>query len=897
MLTRKFLLYFLVPLTCLLVGAQAWFYSAAATRLGEQAEQRLGLHTLAIDAEITHLVAGIQNDLRVIATDPSFAEYHRLRRFSRLEAADRTLMELEGSLVSVARLKTEYRTIRWCDATGHTLVSIVDGRRAYGVQDHSASPWFSRATQLASGGSDVLLQRLPDSSQTTLIVSGPKHHDGVLTGALSIEVEAGEFLKRVLEEHPLGPDSYAYLADSEGVILTHTDSQRIDDASRNRVVGEALAGHVGTSSSTVDSMRILQSYRPLSVAGMVLVVAVPEAEVLAPIAAVRNVGIPIVLVVMLTLGVFGANIVRRLILPIQHMTQVVGRVAEGDLEVKSEFRGDDELGQLSEGLNRMILNLQISRHAMLFSAETVAKSEENLRITLNSIGDGVISTDAEGLVTGMNPVAETLTGFAVEEAVGKPLVEVFHIVNRDTRERVDSPVELVLQTGKIVGLANHTVLIAQDGTERHITDSGAPICDEDGRIVGVVLVLRDVTERVRMTERLFRSQKMDSVGQLAGGIAHDFNNQLSVIMGNAELLRIGLNGPTDMGKLPFANSIVDASRRAAVLVSQLLTFSRERDLVQERMQFSEVVEAVVVMASRTFDKRVVIECLLEDDEQYIFGEKAALESAVLNLAINARDAMPDGGTLTFATDIVTVKEGGRRNRELGLDPGFYLQLTVGDTGTGMSAATRERIFEPFFTTKAVGAGTGLGLATVYGAIGSHGGAIDCESQLGAGTNMFVLLPLCESDARAKPVPSSKLVRGRGHILLVDDEPEILKSVCLQLEGLGYKVTCAQRSPSAIEIYTLMPQAFDLVILDMIMPEMSGREILEHLLNVRSDCRVLIVTGHSQGVELERVQRLGVEGVLRKPFSARDLSQAVADAIGPLESQTQPLPGDRSLRDS
>ena len=284
----------------------------------------------------------------------------------------------------------------------------------------------------------------------------------------------------------------------------------------------------------------------------------------------------------------------------------------------------------------------------------LSQSEENLRITLNSIGDAVIATDRNGIITRMNTIAANLTGWNVEEAVGNTLDDVFKIINSETDQQQENPVNRVLDSGKIVGLANHSLLISRNGEAHHIADSGAPIRDDNDEIVGVVLVFRDVTLEHELEEKLFQAQKMESVGQLAGGIAHDFNNMLTGILASADLLKKRLQETDSSDRL--LNVIIDSANRAANLTQKLLAFARKGKLISKPTCIHKSIRNAVSLLERSIDKRIEIVLDLSAEFTQVSGDPNQLINIFLNLGVNSRDAMPEGGQIFIRTTNVFISE-------------------------------------------------------------------------------------------------------------------------------------------------------------------------------------------------------------------------------------------------
>jgi len=390
-----------------------------------------------------------------------------------------------------------------------------------------------------------------------------------------------------------------------------------------------------------------------------------------------------------------------------------------------------------------------------------------------------------------------------------------------------------------------------------------------------ILMLEDVTKRAQLEEQLRHTQKMDILGQLAGGIAHDFNNMLAAIMSASELLQYRLSGDEKNRKM--ADIIHNAATRSAALTHDLLAFSRKGKIENAIVDISQMITIVIGLLERTLDKRIKITARLDAGDSTVTGDPTLLQNALLNLGVNARDAMPEGGTLTYATSTVMLDSVICQYHQVDLSPGLYLQISVSDTGVGIPKAIIKRIYEPFFTTKETGKGTGLGLAAVYGSVKDHNGAISVFSEPGQGTVFNVFLPLNRTGHEAVE-PQETAIHGHGVILLVDDE-EVVRTIGHDLlEELGYTVLLAEDGEQALGLYDRNRGKISLVLLDMIMPKLGGKETCRKLLEIDPDVRVLFCSGfHREGAVAELV-RNGAKGFIKKPFTTLDLSRAVAKAL-------------------
>jgi CheY-like chemotaxis protein len=369
---------------------------------------------------------------------------------------------------------------------------------------------------------------------------------------------------------------------------------------------------------------------------------------------------------------------------------------------------------------------------------------------------------------------------------------------------------------------------------------------------------------------------MEVIGQLAGGVAHDFNNMLTAIIGSSELLEHFIRH--DPAAIKLLGSIQQAASRSAELTQQLLVFSREGQKNYSQVCINEIITASISLLEHSVDKKISLKTSLAARNTMISGDTTFLQNALLNLGVNARDAMPEGGVITFATNNVELDSGDCELHVLPVDPGQFLEISVSDNGMGMSEDVVERIFEPFFTTKGVGKGTGLGLAAVYSTVREHHGSINVSSECGAGTIFRLYLPLSDGKKNVNTF-SAEVTQGDGGILLVDDEALIRDMGRELLQNAGYRVFLAEDGEQALEVYAREKEKISLVILDMVMPRMGGKETLECLLESYPDVRVLIASGYHQESTVETLIDLGAKDFIQKPYSKFGLCKAVADTIG------------------
>jgi two-component system cell cycle sensor histidine kinase/response regulator CckA len=426
----------------------------------------------------------------------------------------------------------------------------------------------------------------------------------------------------------------------------------------------------------------------------------------------------------------------------------------------------------------------------------------------------------------------------------------------------------VRQDGEVVGFSELTRNI----TERKIAERA--LREAHDRL-GVAV--RERTEELRCSEeRLRQSEKMDAIGQLAGGIAHDFNNQLVGVLGYADLLTHVLSDP---GHRDMAEKIVAAAERAGELTRQLLAFARKGRLRTDIVDVHSTIGEVVSLLKHSIDKRIQIREVFEASPSTTVGDPAQLQNAVLNLALNARDAMPAGGHLTFRTRTEELSLADCQGLPFLVDPGPYIVIQVVDTGHGIEPEVQRRMFEPFFTTKETGKGTGMGLASVYGTVASHRGAIRLATEQGKGTELEILLPLF--DQAAATAGEIELQHGRSRrlrVLIVEDEALVRQTLVVMLHSLGHEVVAAVDGEDGLEKFRDPPAPIDLVILDLVMPRMSGGEAFREMRRSQPMVPILLASGYSRVGEAQALLEAGAAGFLQKPFRRQALADAIENAI-------------------
>jgi two-component system, cell cycle sensor histidine kinase and response regulator CckA len=520
-----------------------------------------------------------------------------------------------------------------------------------------------------------------------------------------------------------------------------------------------------------------------------------------------------------------------------------------------------------------------------------AEAERNAeRLLVNTLFDqlpvGVLFREVSGGYSRVNQAVANMLGISEDKLIGMTPDELYRQVQAKSLDGTpldvqDIPSIVALRTKRATApLESH--ITTPHGQKRRLTIASAPLENHEGNLLGSVTVITDVTERYSLEDQLRQSQKMESIGTLAGGVAHDFNNLLTAILGHVQLAARKL-APAD----PLRSHLIEvekAGNRATALTRQLLAFSRRQRLERKTIDINDTIREIMKMLRRIIGEDIDVSIQESIDAHPVFADPAQVEQVVMNLAVNARDAMPDGGQLVIDTRNVTLDEEYCREHPYA-EPGKYVLMTVSDTGTGMDAETRKRIFEPFFTTKAAGKGTGLGLAMVFGIVKQHEGLIEVYSEVGHGTSFKIYLPVDEKVVKEEPQEVLEPLRGGKETILVAEDEEALRGLARTiLEELGYRVLLASDGAEAIEVYQANRESVSLLVFDIVMPRMSGREAYERILEMGGDVPALFMTGYSadivqnqfvpQNQFLERTS----SALMQKPYSLETFGRKVREVL-------------------
>jgi PAS domain S-box-containing protein len=583
--------------------------------------------------------------------------------------------------------------------------------------------------------------------------------------------------------------------------------------------------------------------------------------------------------------------------PVRDLARVVQQVADHrDYTVRATKTSNDVIGELADGFNAMLdqirardaalretqegLERRVDERTRDLSAEIVERrrieaalgeEKERLDVTLRSIGEAVIATDREGRIVLFNPVAEQMTACSASNAIGRPLAESVRLLHEKSRASPHDIVEQVIRKGEALDLREKVLVRNADTVERIVSCTASPIRGRDGAVVGVVLAIRDVTEQRRSLEESLRISKLESIGLLAGGIAHDFNNILVIIMGNVSMARLHASAQG-----PLTEALVAAEKasvRAAALTRQLLTFAKGGAPARRSASLHECIRDTADFILH--GTKVAVRYAIAPDLWPAEVDIGQINQVIHNIILNAVQAMPDGGVLHIAAENTVLDE----KSGIPLAPGRYVSIRIQDTGVGIGPPDLERVFDPYFTTKKDG--VGLGLATVHSIVRRHDGHISVESTVGLGTTFRICLPAGAHPPSAKtetPAPRG----GCGRILVMDDEPAILRLVEAMLHELGYEPETALEGVDAIQRFFAAKKAgkpFAAVILDLTVPGgLGGKETISRLREMDPAIKALVSSGYSDDPVMARHKEFGFDGVVAKPYTVGEIAEALARVI-------------------
>lgn len=591
---------------------------------------------------------------------------------------------------------------------------------------------------------------------------------------------------------------------------------------------------------------------------------------------VSSITILITIIVTMTMLILLIHI--NLSRPLQKLLSGITEIQNGNLEHQINIASMDEIGFISQQFNHMVTDLKIS-------SENIIRSENKYKNLTDLLPDIVYDTDLQQNITYLNKAGKNLLGYSdsdiakglsMKSLISKNAWETFFKFFPDYMDKKN---ERIFATHKIHSKDGGYIIGENNAAISYIGDEPK----------GLRGIIRDVTDKLKLEENLAQAQKMETIGTLAGGIAHDFNNALSGIIGSISLLKFSIeqNEEVDIVKLKeFIKLMEESSLRASEMVQQLLTLSRKQEFSFAPVDMNKALEHIIKICQNTFDKSVEIIPIYNDEKAMVYADPTSMEQMLLNICVNANHAMSImrpkdeamGGTLNVSIE-KTFADKHFCQTHPEAEEIDYWKITISDTGVGMDSKTIAKIFDPFFTKKEKGKGTGLGLAMVYNIMKQHRGFIDVYSELGIGTSFNIFIPiLYGNNNEDKHFVKRKIPMGEGLILVIDDEYILRRIAKSILTECGYTVITAEDGKEGIEIFTQRHSEIKAVLLDLIMPKISGEKVYKELLNIDKDVKVLLTSGFKQDHRVEVAFDLGIDGFIQKPFTMRALAKKLNEIL-------------------
>jgi len=603
--------------------------------------------------------------------------------------------------------------------------------------------------------------------------------------------------------------------------------------------------------------------------------------------------VSLVLSLFLLLGalVFINQYSKKLFSPIKDLMEGTEQVSKGNFEYQIPVKEEDEIGQLARKFNEMILKLNyfhkqkslLNKKLHEYNAKLEEKIKERTRqlkkiqeevlLIFHQIPVGLLVVDLEGIILWYNNEFLRLL-----EITDKHSLTNLHF------QHVPEIVEVGL--AKIISsiyknperqVIQEKLWFPEKKKEKITEIVSQPLIRDDDELDGTIFILKDVTREISLEKKMIQDQRLESVGTIAGGIAHDFNNILAVILPTAQLLKLKLKDFPEY--FHYLDAIERAAEQASTLSKQILAFSRGGNQENfEIINLNNVIEEFVKMFRRVLDRKINLHVALDNHIQNIKADGNQIEQILMNLSINARDAMPSGGDLFIRTSTVVVGEIGENEYDSRLKPGKYVRLEVEDNGKGIPPEIMDKIFDPFFTSKRKEEGTGLGLSVVYGIVKAHEGVISVKSQIGKGTLFTIYFPVTDEQLQKKESENMVLESGNGTLLIVDDEEMIHETLTGMLENLNYNIISAKNGKEAVEIFKEKQSELDAIIMDIQMPEMDGVEAAQKILTIDPEACIIFTSGYANDKRLSELKKLDQGFFLKKPYKIGVLADIIKRAL-------------------
>jgi PAS domain S-box-containing protein len=696
-----------------------------------------------------------------------------------------------------------------------------------------------------------------------------------------------------------GKTGYAYIVDTAGKAVIHPQWQGVNLLEDKTLPETFLREMIARKSGKIrydwknpedpESRNTVVVYNYVPETDWIVACSSYTDEIFTPLYTVRNTIVLALLSALVIALVVTFRVSATLTRPLKRLMDAFAEATKGDLTVRLAHPARDEIGQLAAYFNGFMdqleaysreLKAEIGERRQVETAlreserefrtlyEDTKKAEELYQSLLNSSADAIVIYDMDGRVRYINPAFSQIFGWTVEELTGQRIPFV-----PESEQAASMAIIRDLIDNGTPCHGFETRRLTRDGRILDVSISGSRYHDHEGKTAGMLAILRDISEKKQLQAQVHHAQRMEAIGTLAGGIAHDFNNLLTGIQGHVSLMQTEID-PQHPQAAHLA-SMEEYVGLATNLTRQLLGFARGGKYEIRPSDLNRIVRSSAEMFGRT-RKEISLQIDCQDNLWPVNIDRAQIEQVLLNLYVNAWQAMSEGGTLFLSTRNVTLDKAFVSPHGAAVGP--YVKLSVRDTGCGMDQGVMQRIFDPFFTTKEMGRGTGLGLASAYGIIRHHGGIITVESRKNCGAEFTIFLPAGTQPVEEETGPLPVVTKGRGTILLIDDEKMILDVARQMLERLGYRIFIASNGHEALAVYRERRAEIDLVILDMIMPEMSGGQTFSNLKELDPDVRVLLSSGYSLDGQAREILDRGCLGFIQKPFSMKTLADKLTEIL-------------------
>jgi PAS domain S-box-containing protein len=847
---------------CLVVFGYSFFISGSESRATEQMEGIVSIKA----ATLERWVAEQMRDVL------SFAEFPEVRRdmITLCSVAEQDPVAQAAS----ARLRELFtdQLAYYSDLKDVFVLSARGGLIVFSTDPSAEGQYRVLDTYFTEGKKGTYVQNVypsPMTLQPTITVSTPiGEKDGQVMAVLAVNLDLDSIDKIIEDRTGLGQGGVAYLVDRYNVFVSSTrfGSDKYPRGVHSVGIDMALGGRSGSALyQDYDGVPVIGVYRWIPERNLALIAEIPQSEVFdqARSQTITLITIGLAMVLIAAGGVYLLG--RRIATPIIAMRRAALKVSGGDLSAQVPVLTHDEIGELAGSFNHMTVRVK-----SLYD-ELLAK-EEHFRSLIETSTDIICIFDSSMNLSFVSPSVSRILGYSRDELLGRNVITLVHPED-DEKARLIAEKVVTAPGPKPMPIVLRVV--CKDGGVRLLEITGRNLLSHSA-IQGVVLTARDITERQQLEDKLLQAQKMEAVGRLAGGIAHDFNNLLTAVLGYSEVLLE--EGGLETEAQGFVAEIKKAATRAASLTQQLLAYSRKQMLQPKTVDLNALVKNMQDMLGRLIGEDVEIITSLAPDLMHVKADPNQLEQVIMNLVVNARDAMPSGGTIVFSTANATI-EGDSLQQFPEIAPGNYVVLGVSDTGIGMDAETTRRIFDPFFTTKGVGKGTGLGLSTVYGIVKQSGGHITVHSEPGRGSTFRIYLPATADFASQSEgeVSQPRKDGGSEAILIVEDEEAVRRIIEMVLVQAGYSVH-SEGNPAAAIRYAQMAERIDFLVTDVILPGLTGKSMADVITERHPRMKVLFISGYTE----DAIVQHGVlsEGIsfLQKPFQPRILVAKVRELL-------------------